>query len=109
MITGDGPELEAYSRRTGKSARRLLEGICREYYGLMLCPLPWISHHWQQAVAVFADLERFPKRQVFRLRQLPDDLVGYQDATEYDFHESQFCSAAKRRSRSRRKPGLVPA
>ena len=36
--------------------------------------------------AVFADLERFPRRQVFLLRQLPDDLVGFQDAAEFDFH-----------------------
>jgi hypothetical protein len=52
--------------------------------------LAWVSHHWQQAVAVFVDLTRFPKRQVFGLRQLPDDLGGYQDATEYTFHESRF-------------------
>ena len=36
-ITGDGPELEAYSRHTGKSANnRLLQGIRREYIGLSL-------------------------------------------------------------------------
>jgi len=62
----------------------------RDYQGLTLFPLAWVSHHWQQAVAVFADLERFPRRQVFRLGQLPDDLVGYQDATEYDFYGNKF-------------------
>jgi hypothetical protein len=66
-ITGEGPELEAYCRRTGKSADRLLDEIRREYFGLSLRPFPWVSHHWQQAVAVFADLTRFPRRQVFRL------------------------------------------
>ena len=50
-ITGDGPELEAYSRRTGKSASRLLEGIRREYFGLVIYPFPWVSHHWRQAVS----------------------------------------------------------
>jgi hypothetical protein len=108
-ITGDGPELEAYSRRTGKSAERLLTRIRRDYFGLSLHPFPWVSHHWQQAVAVFADLERLPRRQVFSLRHLPDDLVGFQDAAQFDFLHSRFRSVAKRRSRSQRKPVLVPA
>ena len=90
-ITGDGPELAAYAARTGRSPQRLLEHLRRDHLGLALYPLAWVSHHWQQAVAVFADLERFPRRQVFRLRQLPDDLVGYQDAAEFDF-DSRFRS-----------------
>ncbi|MEI8376305.1 MAG: hypothetical protein WCJ35_26085 [Planctomycetota bacterium] len=36
-------------------------------------------------MTVFADLERFPKRQVFQLQQLPDDLVGCQYAVDFDF------------------------
>jgi hypothetical protein len=108
-ITGDGPELEAYSRRTGKSADRLLEGIRREYFGLSLHPFPWVSHHWQQAVAVFADLTRFPRRQVFCLRQPAADLVGFQDAAQFDLRHSRFHSVAERHSRSQRKPVLVPA
>lgn len=101
-ITGEGPELEAYSRRTGKSAEGLLEGIRREYFGLSLYAFPWVSHHWQQAVAVFADLARFPRRQVFRLRQLPSALIGCQDNAEFDFCNSRFHSVAKRRSHSQR-------
>ncbi len=42
-----------------------------------------IIGNWQQAVAVFADLGHFPKRQVFPLR--PDDLIGYHDAAEFNF------------------------
>jgi hypothetical protein len=108
-VTGDGPELEAYSRRTGKSANRLLEGIRREYYGLSLHPLPWVSHHWQQAVAIFADLERFPKRQVFSLCHVPSNLIGFQEAAEFDFVSSRFRTGAKRCPRSQRKPVVVPA
>jgi hypothetical protein len=85
-IYGDGPELAAYASRTGKSPRYLLERLRRDCLGLAVYPLPWVSHHWQQAVAVFTDLGRFPKRQVFRLRQLPDDLVGFQGAVEFDLH-----------------------
>ena len=108
-ITGDGPELELYARRTGKSATRLLTGIRHDYFGLSLYPFPWVSHHWRQAVAVFADLRRFPKRQVFSLRQAPADLIGFQDAIEFDFLHNRFDSAAKRRSRREREPMLVPA
>ena len=95
-LTGDGPELAAYSRRTGKPAWQLMERIRREYFGLLLYPLPWVSHHWEQAVAIFADLERFPNRQVFPLHRLPDDLVGFQGSGEYDFHSSRFRTVAKR-------------
>jgi hypothetical protein len=107
-ITGDGPELAAYAQHTGRSPRHLLERLRRDCFGLTLYPLAWVSHHWQQAVAVLADLERFPKRQVFRLRQLPDDLVGYQDAAEYDF-QSRFRSGTNRCSHSQRKPTFIPA
>jgi hypothetical protein len=108
-ITGDGPELEAYSSRTGKSAKRLLQGIRREYFGLSLYPFPWVSHHWQQAVAVFADLERFPRRQVFSLRHPPGDLIGFQNAAEFDFFHDRFHPVARRRPRRQKRPVLVPA
>jgi hypothetical protein len=108
-ITGDGPELESYSRRSGKSAWRLMDGIRREYFGLVLYPFPWVSHHWQQAVTVFADLERFPKRQVFSMRHPRGDLVGFQDACEFDFVNSRFHKGAKRRPRSRQEPALASA
>jgi hypothetical protein len=84
-ITGDGPELAAYALRTGRSPRHLLQRLRRDCLGLAAFPLAWVSHQWQKAVAVFADLDRFPRRQVFRLRRLPDDLVGFHDAAEFDF------------------------
>jgi hypothetical protein len=68
----------------------LLQKLRREYFGLVLYPLAWVSHHWQQAVTVFADLDRFPRRQVFRLRHLRDDLIGYPGAAEFNFLESRF-------------------
>ena len=108
-ITGDGPELAAYVRRTGKSPWRLMEQIHREYFGLSLLPFSWVSHHWQQAVAVFADLERFPRRQVFSLRRPADDLVGYQEAASFDFLRDRFRLSVKRHPRRQRKPVLVPA
>ena len=108
-ITGSGPELEAYSHRTGKSAHRLLARMRRDHLGLSLYPFPWVSHHWQQAITVFADLARCPKRQVFLLRHLPDDLVGFQDAAAFDLHHTRFHSFSERRSCNYKKPMLVPA
>jgi hypothetical protein len=54
-ITGDGPELAEYVRRTGTSPQRLLARICREHSGPILYPFPWVSHCWRQALSVFAD------------------------------------------------------
>ena len=105
-ITGDGPELAAYAARTGKSPQHLLQHLRRDHLGLAVYPLAWVSHHWQQAVAVFADLERFPRRQVFHLRQLPDDLVGYQGAAEFDFMESPF---RQRAHECNRQPAIAVA
>jgi hypothetical protein len=52
-----------------------------------------VSHCWQQAVAVFADLGRFPKRQVFAMHSPADDLVGHQGAAAFNFWNSRFGSA----------------
>jgi hypothetical protein len=89
-IAGDGPELEAYAHRTARTAGQLLSDIRREHCGLSLYPLAWVSHHWRQMATVFADLARFPKRQVFRLHHLPADLIGYQDAAHFDFFHTRF-------------------
>jgi hypothetical protein len=83
--------------------------VTREHLGLVLYPLGWVSHCWQQAAAVLADLERFPKRQVFRLRRLPNDLVSYQDAAEFDLFSSRFRTAAKRPPHNGKAPMPVPA
>jgi hypothetical protein len=84
-ITGDGPELAAYAAKTGKSPQCLLQRLRRDRLDMTVYPLAWVSHRWQQAAAIFADLEQFPRRQVFHLRQPADDLVGFQGAAEFDF------------------------
>jgi len=77
-------------RRTGKSAGQLMEENHRQYFGLTLRPLAWVSSHWQKAVAMFADMEAFPPRQVFPLPELPDNLQGFGGAVEFDFFQSRF-------------------
>jgi hypothetical protein len=88
-ITGDGPELAAYAARTGRSPQHLLQHLRRDQFGLAMYPLGWVSHLWEMAVAVFADLSGVPRRQVFRLHHAPDDLVGFRGACEYDFYHGQ--------------------
>ena len=89
-LQGDGPELADYCARTGCAAADALLAIRREYFGLVLLPFAWVSSAWQQAVTVFADLERFPLRQVFPISKLPDDLIGFHGAAECDFYHSRF-------------------
>jgi hypothetical protein len=89
-MVGDGPELADYTRHTGTSPDKLMDRLRHNHFGLVLYPLAWVSHHWHQAVTVFADLQRFPRRQVLSLPQLPGNLVGYQGATEFDFYRSHF-------------------
>jgi hypothetical protein len=90
QITGDGPELAEACRRSGKSADELLDESRRNHEGLTLFPLEWVSHHWEIASAVLADLERFPATQVFPLNCLPEGLQGFKGAAEYDFYTSRF-------------------
>lgn len=83
-ITGGGPELQAYAARMGLESACLLERLRREHNGMVILPLPWVSHHWQAIAAIFADLRHFPKRQIFHLRQR-DDLAGFHEASEFNF------------------------
>ena len=47
-LTGDGPEFQNGLRRTGASAKQTLNRSRRRHGGLILFPLPWVSHHWRQ-------------------------------------------------------------
>lgn len=95
-LQGDGPELEAYARRVQKDASQVFSSVRRRHGGLILHPLAWVSQRADLALTIFADLARFPQRQVFRLDCFPGNLVGYQDAAEFDLLESRF---------RRRRPG----
>lgn len=89
-VQGDGPELAEACRQTGKAPQDLLREAGRNYQGLTLLPLDWVSHRWQQFVEVFAEIGRFPRRQVCRLRDADHDLSGYRGASEFNFSESRF-------------------
>jgi hypothetical protein len=83
-INGDGPELAAYAARVNQTPASVLEHLRRECHGLTLYPLAWVSHRWRQAAAIFADLQHFPMRQVYRLND-GDGLSGFHGAAEFDF------------------------
>ena len=104
-IYGDGPELESIARRRRAPAQHVLQSSKRGYQGLVLYPLEWVSHHWQRAALILADISYFPRRQVFSLKDFPDDLQGYRGAAEYDLYRSRFRSGGRRRRRHQRRVG----
>jgi hypothetical protein len=89
-IRGDGPELFDYVRHTGQRPEELMARLRRHHAGLVLYPLAWVSHHWQEALTVLVDLAGFPPTQVFALDQLPGSLFGFQGAAEVDLFHSRF-------------------
>lgn len=91
-MQGDGPELAAYCARSGRSPTDALAAVRREYFGLTLFPFAWVSQCWQEAATVLADLRWFPQRQVFPLAGPAEDLIGFEDAAEYDLYNSRFRS-----------------
>jgi hypothetical protein len=106
-LRGDGPELADYAARTGRPPQDLLNRVRLHHSGLALFPLAWTSHAWDKVEQVFADLDRFPRRQVFRVEKLPDDLMGFQGAAEFDF--SHFRPATTGRSSRQHQPVLASA
>jgi hypothetical protein len=108
-IVGDGPELAAEVRRTGRSSRRLFAQTMRTHQGLTLYPLSWVSHHERIAADVFCDLRRFPRYQVFPVSSLPDDLQGFQGAAQFDFFSSRFRAELDRRQSAAAETRIMPA
>lgn len=94
LLDGDGPELDRAAERARVSPGRMLKRLCRQYEGLVLFPLAWVSKHWAKAVTVLAELRGFPSLQVFQLTDPQTDLCGYVGAAEYDFYHSRFRAVA---------------
>jgi len=89
-LNADGPEFDAACRQSGKTPRQLFADARRHEQGLTLFPLEWVSNHWEQAVTVFADLDRLPKRQVIWVNDPEQDLAGYRGAVHFDLNECRF-------------------
>jgi hypothetical protein len=85
-ISGEGPELAELCKKFDFSAQAMLEIFRRDHWGLACLPVDWVSNHLGKALRLFADLNDVPPMQVFRLEELPGQLVGYQGAVAYDFY-----------------------
>ena len=89
-LYGDGPELAMLSRQLQVRADALFSGAQRQHEDLLLLPLDWVSHHWQQMVTAFVDLGTFPKRQLLHLSNGTGGLHGYRGAMHFDLISSRF-------------------
>jgi len=95
-LQGSGPEFEAVCQQTAMSPEQILHDNQRRHRHLVLYPLDWVSHEWRRSVSVFADLEKFPQRQVIAMGDSTDGLQGYCGASHFDF-SSGFHNMAGRR------------
>lgn len=91
-IDGDGPELTGLVHESGRSTGELLAEARREYRGRVLFPLAWVSHHWESAAEVYADLRGLAWRQLFRLGTPAESLVGFRGACQFDFVSNRFAT-----------------
>jgi len=89
-ICASGPEFEAMRAKYGYDAQWLFRKFERRYKGTVLYPLDWVSDALHQSLGIYAELKGFPKRQVFSVRKLPDDLCGFRGAAEWDFFDSEL-------------------
>ena len=71
----------------------MLEKSRRSHAGLELYPLDWVSGRLGDASAIFAEMKSVPRWQTFRLKHVPEDLIGYQGASAYDLYSSRFRQA----------------
>lgn len=94
-LTGDGPEFQNGLRRTGASAKQTLNRSQRRHGGLILFPLPWVSHHWRQFATVFADVSHFPRYQIFWGGGPSSVLQGYYGAAQFDFSPESVRDASR--------------
>jgi hypothetical protein len=102
-VIGDGPEFQSRLQQTGGSASQTLHRSQRRHRGLTLFPLPWVSHLWQQFTAVFADVSRFPRYQLFLGNSPSSVLQGYYGAAEFDFSPNNRGSSTSRRGRAKQR------
>jgi hypothetical protein len=104
-VVGEGPECAAACEQLQISPAQLLNEYRREHFGLVLYPLVLVPQHSQQAVAVFADLDRYPLRHAFRLSRPSDELTGSHGPANFDLFNSRFRprppSPAKRQANRR--------
>ncbi len=93
-LRGEGPEFETLCQQFGLPREVMFEDFQRRQDGLTLYPMEWVSDQMKGSLAIFAELEGVPRRQIFPLKEFPGDLAGHQGAMAYDFHASGLRNAA---------------
>jgi hypothetical protein len=89
-IRGDGPEFQRLCGKFNVAPEAMLAKFRRSHEGLDLYPLEYVGDQFDAAVAVFADLEHFPRCHAFGLGAKGSGLVGYQAASAFDFLRHHF-------------------
>lgn len=92
-VEAAGPEFEAMCKRRRQTPRTLLKHYRRRHDQLLLLPMNWVSHVWEDLAEIYVDLDRYPKTQI-----VDAQLSGYRGATEFDFRRTRFSKRSKRRS-----------
>ncbi len=90
FIHGEGPEFELACRQSAVSAELLFSSSARDFEGLKLWPLEWVSGQLEHAATVFAEMAGFWRSQAARIGSFPEGLMGFQGASEFDFYHNQY-------------------
>jgi hypothetical protein len=105
-LCGQGPEFEDECLQRNEPPATVLRGAARTAHGLRLYPLDWVSDQLDRAAGVFAELTLSLRRQVFRVDQLPRDLIGFQGACAFDFFHSRYRRMSYRNNAATEKTAL---
>lgn len=97
-LRGKGPEFEQMCHKRCRVASEVFCESAREIANLTAYPLDWISNQLSSAVAVFAEVAPGLRRQVCRNGSLPEGLIGFHGASEFDFFSSRFRGRISNRS-----------
>ena len=89
-LRGGGPEFELACRQQCRAAREVFHESMHHIAGLTAYPLNWLSDELGSAVVVFAEVTIGLRRQVCRIDSLPEGLIGFQGASEFDFFSNRF-------------------
>ena len=80
----------------------LFRDSVRHIDGLTAYPMDWVSGQLRFATAIFAEVTPSLQRQVCRIGNLPEGLIGFQGASAFDFYNSRFRGLPGKRRITRR-------
>jgi hypothetical protein len=108
VLQGVGPEFEQSCHKNCRAANVLFRDSARPIHSLTAYPLDWVSGQLEFATAIFAEVTPCMRRQICRIGNLPEGLIGFQGASAFDFYNSRFHKRASGR-RALRRDGRIKA